>query len=277
VVYLAEARERWRSQSLQTRLPQQQRGISSGAGDLAVSILRFAVLGGWLMLPLVAGCISRPPTVAHVHIGHAITGVHVTPDKQGYMVTARQRADEAISYAALAQSSTDLAAVKQNVALVDHATNSRDDFGVRESLVMAVSHISFAATSDDASANVQRSAPVFAADSARVVERCELIGLLSKDVAGSGSMPDAKVTVDEIVRLARANVYGEEAGDGKQGSTASSYGLQQLRAELDAMIAREKPPYVTVDQWYLFNLVRLPNGKWVFDKLGRGGTIEGYK
>jgi hypothetical protein len=34
---------------------------------------------------------------------------------------------------------------------------------------------------------------------------------------------------------------------------------------------------VTVDQWYLFNLVRLPNGKWVFDKLGRGGNIEGYK
>ena len=43
------------------------------------------------------------------------------------------------------------------------------------------------------------------------------------------------------------------------------------------MIGREKPPYVTVDQWYLFNLVRLPNGKWVFDKFGRGGNIEGYK
>jgi hypothetical protein len=51
----------------------------------------------------------------------------------------------------------------------------------------------------------------------------------------------------------------------------------QLRKELDAMIARENPPYVTVDQWYLFNLVRLPNGRWVFDKFGRGGNIEGYK
>jgi len=27
----------------------------------------------------------------------------------------------------------------------------------------------------------------------------------------------------------------------------------------------------------LFNLVRLPNGKWVFDKFKRGGNIEGYK
>jgi hypothetical protein len=50
-----------------------------------------------------------------------------------------------------------------------------------------------------------------------------------------------------------------------------------LRAEVQAMLSRETPAYRTVDQWYLFNLVRLPNGRWVFDKLGRGGTIDGYK
>jgi hypothetical protein len=43
------------------------------------------------------------------------------------------------------------------------------------------------------------------------------------------------------------------------------------------MIARERPAYRTVDQWYLFNLVRLPNGRWVFDKLARGGNVDGYK
>ena len=37
------------------------------------------------------GCASRPPTIAHVHIGHAITGVHVTPNQEGYMVTAERR------------------------------------------------------------------------------------------------------------------------------------------------------------------------------------------
>ena len=61
------------------------------------------------------------------------------------------------------------------------------------------------------------------------------------------------------------------------GSAPSEYGLLQLRKELEAMIARENPRYVTVPQWYLFNLVRLPNGRWVFDKLGRGGNIDGYK
>ena len=82
----------------------------------------------------------------------------------------------------------------------------------------------------------------------------------------------------EIAKLAQANLTGDDANsDGVVGSVPSEYGLLQLRKELEAMIGREKPPYVTVDQWYLFNLVRLPNGRWVFDKFGRGGNIEGYK
>jgi len=231
-----------------------------------------------VFLPLLHGCVSRPPTVAHVHIGHAITGVHVTPNKEGYMVTARRRADEALDFANKAQSGNDLGLIKQNIALSNQATNDKDQFGVREALMMAVNHISFAATSDDASVNVQVSAPIFAADSARVVERCDLIGLLSKDVAVSNSLHEAQVNAAEISRLTRANVFGEDSnGSGKIGSNPSEYGLVQLRTELDAMIARERPRYVTVDQWYLFNLVRLPNGKWVFDKFGRGGNVEGYK
>ena len=84
--------------------------------------------------------------------------------------------------------------------------------------------------------------------------------------------------VGEIAKLAQANLSGDDSnGDGVVGSAPSEYGLLQLRKELQDMIGREKPPYVTVDQWYLFNLVRLPNGKWVFDKFGRGGNIEGYK
>jgi hypothetical protein len=217
-----------------------------------------------ILLPFAGGCVSRPPTVAHVHIGHAITGVHVTPDHEGYIVTAERRARETIEFATKASSSHDLEEIKSEIAAALKATDSKDDFGVKESIVMAVNHISFAATSDDASLNVQKSAPQFAADSAHVVERCDLIGLLSKDVAASTSVTEASVSVNEIARLAQANLTGDD-------------GIQQLRKELEAMIARENPPYVTVDRWYLFNLVRLPNGRWVFDKFGRGGNIEGYK
>ncbi len=231
-----------------------------------------------MALPLLGGCVSRPPTIAHVHIGHAITAVHVTPDKQGYIVVAQRRAQEAIAFAAEAGSATELDEIKRKVELANHATNSRDDFGVKESLVMAVNHVSFAATSDDASANVQKSAPEFARDATGVVQRCDLIELLSKDVAASTSTREASVSAVEIVRLARANLNGDTINSAdKPGAPPAQFGLIQLRQELDAMVAREKPPYVTVDRWYLFNLVRLPSGRWVFDKFGRGGNIEGYK
>jgi hypothetical protein len=225
-----------------------------------------------------AGCVSRPPTIAHVHIGHAITGVHVTPNQEGYLVTAERRGGEAVEASRIAAGSTDLAVIKQNVAAAVKATDSENDFGVKEAIVMAANHITFAATSDDATVNVQQAAPIFAAHITRVVERCELIDLLGKDVAASTSAQEAAVSVVELGKLTQANVSGDDAnGDGVVGSTPSEYGLVQLRKELEAMVARENPRYVTVPQWYLFNLVRLPNGRWVFDKLGRGGNIDGYK
>ena len=226
----------------------------------------------------VTACTTRPPTIAHVHIGHAITGVHVTPNQEGYLVTAERRGHEANEFVKLAAASNDLAEIKKNVASAVHATDSEDDFGVKQAIVMAANHITFAATSDDATMNVQRAAPIFTSDITRVVERCELIVLLGKDVASSTSGKDAAASVTEMGKLTAANVEGDDSnGDGVVGSTPQEYGLVQLRKELEAMIARENPQYVTVPQWYLFNLVRLPNGRWVFDKLGRGGNIDGYK
>jgi hypothetical protein len=225
-----------------------------------------------------AGCVSRPPTIAHVHIGHAITGVHVTPHQEGYLVTAERRAAETVDMAQRAAATNDLAEMKTDVAAAVKATDSEDNFGVKQAIVMAANHVTFAATSDDASINVQRSAPIFASDTTRVVERCDLIVLLGKDVESSTSANEAAVSVVELGKLAQANVAGDDSnGDGIVGSVPSEYGLVQLRKELESMIARENPRYVTVPQWYLFNLVRLPNGKWVFDKLGRGGNIDGYK
>ena len=233
----------------------------------------------WVLSVLgAAGCVSRAPTIAHVHIGHAITGVHVTPNQEGYLVTAERRGGQAVEFSRVAAGSTDLAVIKQNVAAAVKATDSEDDFGVKQAIVMAANHITFAATSDDASVNVQQAAPIFAAHITRVVERCELIVLLGKDIEASTSAKEAAVSVAELGKLTQANVSGDDAnGDGVVGSIPSEYGLVQLRKELEAMIARENPRYVTVPQWYLFNLVRLPNGRWVFDKLGRGGNIDGYK
>ena len=229
-------------------------------------------------LSVTSACVTRPPTIAHVHLGHALTGVHVTPNRDGYLLLADARAKEAYAAAQQAAAGKAVDEVKAAVAGVLAATSSEDNFGLKQSLVLAANHVSFAATSDDASANIQKSAPVFAEDIARVIERCELIALLGKDVASGKSPQEAAVAVEEIVKLTQANLEGEDSDhDGKVGSTPAEYGIRQLRTEFDVIIAREDPPYRTVDQWYLFNLVRLPSGRWVFDKLNRGGSIDGYK
>ena len=231
-----------------------------------------------LALLAASGCVSRPPTIAHVHVGHALSGVHVTPGQAGYLLVAEERAAVVRELAQKATTATSLPQIKTEVAAAVTATVSDDAFGLRHSLVQASNHITFAATSDDASANIRASAPQFANDIVRVVARCELIGLLGKDVESTTNVQEAQTLAAEIARLAQQNLDGEDAdGDGVVGSKPAEYGMKQLRARLDEMIAREDPPYRTVDDTYLFNLVRLPNGKWVFDKFKRGGNIEGYK
>ena len=213
-----------------------------------------------------------------MHIGHAITGVHVTPNKEGYIVSAERRAKETIDYTAKAAASHDLAEIKRNIALADQATNADDTFGVKES-------DGDGGQSHHICGNIGRCDVECAEGRAHL---CVGFGAGDRAMrpdraagqgrAASTSEKEASLLVGEIAKLAQANLIGDDSnGDGVVGSAPSEYGLLQLRRELEDMIAREKPPYVTVDQWYLFNLVRLPNGKWVFDKFGRGGNIEGYK
>jgi hypothetical protein len=213
-----------------------------------------------------------------VHIGHALSGVHVTPGQEGYLLVAEGRAAVVRDLARKAVAANSLPQIKSAVAAAVDATTSNGSFGLQHSLVQASNHITFAATSADASANIRASAPRFAEHIVRVVERCELIGLLGKDVAATADAAEARTLAAEIAKLAEQNVAGEDSdGDGLVGGKPPEYGMQQLRRELDQMIAREAPPYRVVDQTYLFNLVRLPNGTWVFDRFKRGGNIDGYK
>jgi hypothetical protein len=243
--------------------------------NIPTSIARVTLLAA---IAATAACVTRPPSIAHVHIGHALTGVHVTPGHKGYLLVAEQRADEALDATKNASRATDLRELKLAVAAAVTATDSDENFGLLQSLTLAANHISFAATSADASDNVIRFAPQFKNNIAAVIGRCDYIDLLGKDVAASSSMKDASLLVQEIQKAAQANVEGDDSkGSGVKGAVPADYGVAQLRDQLQAMIARENPPYRTVDDWYLFNLVRLPNGRWVFDKLGRGGNIDGYK
>jgi len=219
------------------------------------------------------GCSHRAPTIAHVHIGHAMTGWHDTPHKEGLFIVAEKKAGEAQKYAqTAADGSRDVDRIKMNTARVSLLCDGQptsdggtDQYGVKQALTGAVSHITYAATSPDATANTKVFADGFAANAAGVLDRCDLITALSHDIGASGSVEEAGLLAPEIETLARANLLGEDLdGDGRIGSSSDEYGLLQLRRDIEGMIAREDPPYATVGKWYLFNLIRLPDGSWMF-------------
>lgn len=240
------------------------------------------------------GCSHRAPTIAHVHIGHAMTGWHDTPSKEGLFVVAEKNAGEALAYAqAAADGNRDLNQIKTNIERVSMLTNAdakenkpKDPYGVKQALTNAVNHITYAATSPDATNNTKAFADGFATNATGVIDRCDLITALSSDISGSQSVTEAGLLAPEIEKLARANIHGEDLdGDGIVGSYADEYGLVQLRRDIESMIAREDPPYATVSKWYLFNLIRLPDGSWMFrnrqtsasdDPYGGGGGGGGY-
>jgi hypothetical protein len=231
---------------------------------------------------IAGGCAHQAPTIAHVHIGHAMTGWRTTPGKQGFFIVAEKQAQLAYESAQNAtKEQNDLKAMKSAIDLVLEATNpeqnteqQKSKYGVKQAINGAVDHIAFAADSDDASENVKTSTDAFANNAVAVLERCDLITALGEDIRASSSPEEVTVLAEEIMNLAKANVDGEDTDqDGIAGSNPGEYGLAQLRKELDAMIAREDPPYATVDSWYLFNLVRLKTGEWVFrpETSGLGG------
>lgn len=239
---------------------------------------RLIAITGFIVSAGLFGCVTRPPTIAHIHLGHALTGVHVTPGQVGYLSVAEERAVAAVESSRKAAQAGTLTQIKHAVADAAKASASDEEFGLRLAMVQASSHISFAADADDASDNVRAGAAQFARNIGGVVERCNLIELLAKDVAAAARVDEAKTLAREIETLAQHNLDGVDADrDGVIGNQPVEYGFTQLRRNITDMVAREQPPYRTVDQTYLFNLVRLPNGKWVFDKFRRGGNIDGYK
>lgn len=248
-------------------------------------LLTFLAYSG---MSILCGCATHTPTTAHTHIGHAMAGWPDTPNQEGLFVAAENAAQSALQAAENATNKQNgLPEIRQDVSRVIRYTNPEEDldqeeedgkqYGVKNALTGAVHHITYAAQSPDASANVKSFAPEFATDASFVLDRCDLITALGNDILQASSENEADVLSGELLKLVRTNVYGNDSnGDGVTGSSPKEYGLKQLRAKLEAMIDREDPPYETVDTWYLFNLVRLPSGEWIFRQLSSPGSGKKY-
>jgi hypothetical protein len=239
------------------------------------------VIGMCIVTAACCGCVSnspkllssKPPTIAHAHIGHSIEAWRETPNKKGLLGTAEAEGKAALESAKRAAApGNDLSATRDAVKDFLYATDptsvGRRDvglgFGLTRAVEGVVNHLEFAADSDDASANVKQSVPRISDRAELIVDRCDQMQRLAESALAASSQDKSNALAQEILALAKINQYGDGA----------DYGLAQLRADISAMIKRESPSFTTVDTWYLLNLIRLPSGKW--DYADSGGS-DGYK
>ena len=232
---------------------------------------------------------EKGPTMAHVHVGHAMTHWKTTPDKMGLFVVAEKEADIAYTHASMAlQKPIDLNRVKLNIGNAMHAIDPETQkrgpglgFGLKRALNEAVSHITYASESKDATENVKAFVAPFAQNAIATIERCDLILALGADIQKAESAQEAAALAEEVVILTRANLNGMNAsGNGGAVTDSNDYGLKQLRVQVEEMIDREDPPYQPVSRRYLLGVVRLPSGKWTYwwltDSKNDGGGGGGY-
>lgn len=217
--------------------------------------------------------IEKTPTIAHVHIGHAITGWKPSPDQKGLFQVAEQEAETALTHTGYAIERPDnIDLIRLHVTHVMHAIDPETQkegpgtgFGLKRALTEAVGHITYAAESDDASQNVANFSEPFAGNARDVLERSNLILALGQEVLQDISAQEAFALAEEMLILASANIEGiDKNEDGSINVPPDEYGLKQLRNQITEMIAREDPAYEPVAKRYLFGLIRLPSGKWDF-------------
>lgn len=220
-----------------------------------------------------------PPTIAHIHIGHAITGWPLAPKKQGLLVVAELSAIAAATTSELMlqaarEGNMERAQklLRETAEIVEPGFLDRtetNEYGLRKAAAEAITHLQLASEVEDASANVQRTVTTTNIKAEDLVDRSdELLAYLD---AGSkaNTLDEMEIIAEEIVLTLKAIAGGPESNE--------SYSLYSFRNDIEAMVAREDPPYETVESFYLFNLVKLPNGQWGFaSRSSRGSAGVGY-
>jgi len=205
------------------------------------------------------------PTISHVHIGHAITAWKKAPGQKGLLVLAEELGQKSLMQAEeLKRADEDLAEVKSRAKEMLYtldpslAKKGSKEFGLKMAFTHAVSHLTFAAQSDDATQNVIDSVKKIETDAGEVAERIDLIIAMTEAIVEADSDIEANVLIDELVP--ETKITNEGTADG-------AVGLNQIHDEVYAMLDRENPPYQPIAEKYLFGLIRLPDGKWMFSWL----------
>lgn len=223
---------------------------------------RRAVLGG-LALAL-GGCVTiELPAIAHVHVGHVLSGWLDTPGRAGLLPVALGDARVAAEHAGYAvQGARELDSVRMHLGHVLQAVDPTAEpegpgsgYGLRRALEGAAQHLDFAAEVPDASARLRQGLPPLS-EALRGLEReagaLRLLAQRGRLEADAG----------------RLLAYAEESLARSRSLLAR---LEQAQRDLLALLQGEQPPYRTVPERYLFGLIRLPSGAWAFSDALRPG------
>jgi hypothetical protein len=152
------------------------------------------------------------------------------------------------------------------------ATGPGSGYGGIRALTGAAQHIEFASTSDDASRNIVKGAEAFVKQTAVVIENLKLavdVAILAQK-ASDAEISGLTAEVEQIIDRSLNGV--DVDGNGSIGNTTEEIGLKQMRQQLLTMLARENPPYHPIGRRYLLGLVKMPNGRWVYQFQRSGGS-----
>lgn len=203
----------------------------------------------------VSGCVSVVrPTIAHVHVGHAVTGWADTPGRAGLLTVAERDAATAAEHARYAiEGAAELATLKMHIVHVIHAVDPSVEpqgpgsgYGLARALDGAADHLRFAAESRDASDNLRQGVAPLLAAAEPLRKDARLVVALGRETLKSTKAEDAVALALEVRALADRNLAG----------------VRGLRGRLQELLDREQPPFAPIETRYLFGLIRLPSGEW---------------
>jgi len=221
------------------------------------------------------GCYTvARPTIAHVHIGHTTAGWSDTPGKAGLLSVAERDADIAAENARKAfQAGRNSDELKRYVGYVLHAMDPALEssgpgtgYGFIRAIEGTSDHVRFAADSPDASKNLKDSILGLESSASRIRQGAKVGVAICQEIRRT-SKPEDLVSLAEELRGQSDTVARE---------------TRAWRVQLQDVVARENPPFSTIERRYLFGLIRLPNGLWQWhpdvDKASNQGQgTSGYK
>jgi hypothetical protein len=203
-------------------------------------------------LVFVSGCSSdmamMDDGMAHVHIGHVMTGWKDTPDNMGLLPTAIAEAKVAAQHAGFAASKPDdLGWMKTHTIHVMNAVDPSVEpkgpglgYGVVKAAGGAAAHIGFAAESNGASDNVKAHAVHVGASTNNVVTWANIIVRLGKLVQAAETAKQAAPLVKKIQLLADYMLGGRDRdGDGKVSWKPGEGGLDAANQHMGFMTKGE--------------------------------------